>query len=141
MLPFSFTFFISFSYFIGLNIIAYIYNNSNYFNLFLPSGVPELIIPLITFVEFMSFFTRMFSLSIRLFANMMAGHTLLKILSFFLYSMLFGLNIFPSILFGIAFLTFIIIFVITLEICISFLQSYVFITLMILYLNDIFYIH
>ena len=90
----TFTFFVSFSYFIGLNLIAYTYQYNAYFRLFLPSGVPEYIIPLIIIVEFLSFFMRLLSLSIRLFANMMAGHTLLKIVSVSFYFMGFYLTLF-----------------------------------------------
>lgn len=136
----TFTFFVSFSYFIGLNVVALTYQSNNYFCLFLPSGVPEFIIPLIIFIEFISFSMRMLSLSIRLFANMMAGHTLLKILTVFAYILFYYITKFGEMI-GISLLILVMIFIIALEIFIAFLQAYVFVTLMILYLNDILHIH
>lgn len=51
----------------------------HFFKLFVPSGVPMILVPLITLIEVVSFFVRPFSLSLRLFANMLAGHVLLKV--------------------------------------------------------------
>jgi F-type H+-transporting ATPase subunit a len=75
-----FTLFYSLSFFIGTNIIGILYHKEKYFVLFLPEGVPMFIIPLLILIEYVSYFSRILSLSIRLFANMMAGHILMKIL-------------------------------------------------------------
>jgi ATP synthase subunit 6 len=136
----TFTFFVSFSYFIALNLVAFAYQKNNYFCLFLPSGVPEFIIPLIIIIEFMSFFMRMLSLSIRLFANMMAGHTLLKVLTVFAYIIFYYITMLGEII-GISLIILVIFFIISFNVFIAFLQAYVFATLMILYLNDILHIH
>lgn len=91
MIPYSFTvtshlsltFFLSLSFFIGVNIFGILNNGFEFLNIFLPSSSPVLITPLLLMVEFVSYIARVFSLSIRLFANMMAGHALMKILSGF----------------------------------------------------------
>lgn len=75
-----FTLFYSLAFFIGTNIIGILYHKEKYFVLFLPEGVPIFIIPLLILIEYVSYFSRILSLSIRLFANMMAGHILMKIL-------------------------------------------------------------
>lgn len=88
MIPFSYTitssliltFFLSSGFFIGLNLIGFFHNKSSIFKTFLPGGSPILIAPLLILIEIISYFSRIFSLSIRLFANMMSGHALLKIL-------------------------------------------------------------
>lgn len=91
LIPYSFTitssfmaiFFLSLSYFIGLMIIAISTHRSEFAGFFLPGGSPLLISPFLVIIELISFTARLFSLTIRLFANMMAGHTLLKILAGF----------------------------------------------------------
>jgi F-type H+-transporting ATPase subunit a len=60
--------------------------------MFLPSGTPIQIAFLLVLIELVSYIARLFSLSIRLFANMMAGHTLLKILIGFSFSILFSFS-------------------------------------------------
>jgi len=88
MLPYSFTitshfiftFFLALSFFIAINIIGIKYHKEKYFVLFLPDGVPVPIIPILILIEYISYFSRVLSLSIRLFANMTSGHILMKIL-------------------------------------------------------------
>ena len=75
-----FTLFYSLAFFIGTNLIGVLYHNEKYFVLFLPEGLPLFIIPLLIIIEYISYFSRVLSLSIRLFANMMSGHILMKIL-------------------------------------------------------------
>jgi F-type H+-transporting ATPase subunit a len=75
-----FTLFYSLAFFIGTNIIGVMYHKEKYFQLFCPEGLPLFIIPLLIVIEFISYFSRILSLSIRLFANMMSGHILMKIL-------------------------------------------------------------
>jgi F-type H+-transporting ATPase subunit a len=99
-------------------------------NIFVPSGSPTSILLLIIPIELISYVSRLFSLAIRLFANMMSGHTLLIILFSFFY-----LNIHFNILFFFPSLILQAIFYI--EIGVAFLQIYVFIVLSFLYLQDI----
>jgi ATP synthase subunit 6 len=77
---FILTLFLALAFFLGNNLIALCIHQEQYFNLFLPPGVPVLIIPGLILIEYVSYLSRVFSLSIRLFANMMSGHILLKIL-------------------------------------------------------------
>jgi F-type H+-transporting ATPase subunit a len=74
------TFFLSSNFFIGANIYGFLLNSSNYFNLFIPKGVPKVILPILFLIEVVSNISRVVSLAVRLFANMMSGHALLKIL-------------------------------------------------------------
>ena len=133
-----FTLFYSLSFFIGTNIIGILYHKEKYFVLFLPEGVPMFIIPLLILIEYVSYFSRILSLSIRLFANMMAGHILMKILIGFVWSIFSS----GSIWLILSFLPFGIIFCVTgLEFVIAFLQAYVFIVLLSIYLNDVINVH
>lgn len=91
MIPYSFTitssagvtFFFSTTFFVGITIIGYATHKDTLFQLLLPAGVPLVIAPFLIVVEAISYFARVFSLAIRLFANMMSGHGLLKILGSF----------------------------------------------------------
>ena len=91
MIPYSFTItssfvvtlFLSLGFFIGVNIIGCLVHGIAILSLFLPGGAPVIILPALVLIEILSYFARIFSLSIRLFANMMSGHTLLKILADF----------------------------------------------------------
>ena len=74
----------SLSFFIGNNIIGLCFHKEKLFVLFLPEGVPLILIPLMILIEYVSYISRIFSLAIRLFANMMSGHILLKILISFI---------------------------------------------------------
>ena len=65
--------------FVAVTIIGFIKHGFKYLKIFVPSGVPVLLLPLITVIEIISYLSRPVSLSVRLFANMMAGHTMLKV--------------------------------------------------------------
>jgi ATP synthase subunit 6 len=78
------TLFISSVCFIGLNIIGIRLHGQKLFSLFVPEGTPFILTPFLIIIEIISYLARVASLSIRLFANMMAGHSLLKILAGFL---------------------------------------------------------
>lgn len=128
-----FTIFFSLSFFIATNIIGYFLHRSGIFKLFLPPGSPLFIVPLLTIIELISYLSRIFSLSIRLFANMLSGHALLKILISFawLALILLDFTVFVS------FLQWSVIdIIITLELAIAVLQAYVFSILICIYLND-----
>jgi F-type H+-transporting ATPase subunit a len=132
MIPYSFTltaqallvFSISIPTFISLNLVAIGHHRSNIFFLFLPSGAPVALTPLIALIEFIAYFIRALSLTLRLSANMVSGHILIKII---LYSLINLLPIFSILLIPI----------LLLELLVAFLQSYVFILLLISYYNDI----
>jgi ATP synthase subunit 6 len=91
MIPYSFTitssaavtFFFSSTFFIGITLVGYRSHRDALFQMMLPAGVPLVIAPFLIIVELISYIARVFSLAIRLFANMMSGHGLLKILGSF----------------------------------------------------------
>jgi ATP synthase subunit 6 len=127
-----FTFQIAFSLFFGITLINIINNKLEFLNLFVPSGVPKPLIPFLIVIEVVSYLIRPFSLSVRLFANMLAGHTLLNILSAFIFNVFkkYALISFLPLLF--------IVFIIILEFCIAIVQAYIFSILTCIYLNDIY---
>jgi ATP synthase subunit 6 len=127
----SLTFAIAFSFNLAWLFVGFFKNGISFLKLFVPSGAPAILVPLIVLIEVISYCLRTFSLSIRLFANMMAGHTLLHILaSFVLMFINSGLIIFTVIPFVL------ILAVYVLELGIAFLQAYVFTILVCIYLND-----
>jgi len=146
MIPYSFTitshliftFTLSFSTFLAINIIGIRDHGLEFFGLFLPSGAPLIVAPYLIIIELISYLARVFSLAIRLFANMMSGHTLLKILAGFSWTMLSMGSIW-----SLAYiLPLIIVFLVTgLEIAIACLQAYVFTVLISIYLNDVIHLH
>lgn len=104
-----------------------------FLRLFTPSGVPGLLMPLIVFIEVMSFLSRPISLSIRLFANMLAGHITLKVFAGFVVSLssLGFLGILGAVLPLLA-----VVALTALEFLVAALQAYVFAILTSMYLND-----
>lgn len=108
-------------------------NGLKFFKLFVPSGVPIYILPLITVIEVISFLSRPVSHSVRLFANMLAGHITLKVFAGFIASLgaLGTLGIFGAVL-PLAMTT----ALTGLELLVAFLQAYVFTILTCIYLND-----
>lgn len=104
-----------------------------FFKLFVPDGVPALLVPLVTLIEVISFLSRPISLSVRLFANMLAGHITLKVFAGFVVS-LGGMG---AIGIGGAVLPLAMTLGLTaLEFLVAFLQAYVFTVLTCMYLND-----
>jgi len=112
--------------FIGATIIGFWKNGFRYLKLFVPSGVPLLLMPLVVLIEVVSYFIRPLSLSIRLFANMMAGHMMLKVMAGF--CIMLGYFFFLPLLAMVG-LT-------GLELLVAALQAYVFALLTCMYLND-----
>ena len=113
-------------------VYGFIKNGLGFFRLFLPSGVPILIAPLLVVIEVISFLARPITLGMRLFANMLAGHIMLKLLAAFAVS-LAGAGAFAAL----APAPFILAIAITaLEFLVSFIQAYVFALLTCVYLND-----
>jgi F-type H+-transporting ATPase subunit a len=108
-------------------------NGLHFLNLFVPKGVPKLILPAIVVIEVLSFLSRPVSHSVRLFANMLAGHITLQVFAGFII-MLGGAGILGA--FG-AVLPFAMVVMLTaLELLVAFLQAYVFAILTCIYLND-----
>ncbi len=140
MLPYSFTvtshiivtLLMAIFIFIAVTIIGFIKHGFGYLKLFVPSGVPIVLLPLITVIEIISYLSRPVSLSVRLFANMMAGHTMLKVFGGFVIS-LGVIGGWLPLSFSVA-LT-------GLEILVAFLQAYVFAILTCIYLNDALNLH
>jgi len=140
MLPYSFTvtshiivtFFLAAVVFIGVTIIGFLKHGIKYLELFVPKGVPLVLLPLIIIIEIISYLSRPVSLSVRLFANMMAGHTMMKVFGGFVIS-LGLLGGWLPLGFSVA-LT-------GLEILVAFLQAYVFAILTCIYLNDALNLH
>jgi len=138
LIPFCFTltshilitFSLGFSIIVGLTLLGFAYQGLHFLQLFMPKDVSIVIVPLLIVIEIVSYISRGFSLSIRLFANIMSGHTLLNILSSFIF-MLFNVNKFLMVI------TFLVVFAICfLEIALAFLQAYVFSVLTCIYLSD-----
>ena len=135
MIPYSFTvtshiivtFVLASIVFIGVTIIGFVKHGIKYLELFVPKGVPFVLLPLIIIIEVISYLSRPVSLSVRLFANMMAGHTMMKVFGGFVIS-LGLLGGWLPLGFSVA-LT-------GLEILVAFLQAYVFAILTCIYLND-----
>lgn len=146
MVPYSFTatshlvvtFGLSLSIFIGITIYGFQEHGIHFFSYLLPKGAPLALAPLLVVLELVSYCFRAVSLGVRLFANMMAGHTLVKILSGFAWTMLSvgGLLTLASVI------PFAIVFALTgLEIGVACLQAYVFTILTCIYLNDAIHLH
>lgn len=129
----TFTFSLGLFVFIGIVLLTILNKGVAFFRLFVPTGVPKLLVPLLCVIEVISYVFRVVSLSVRLFANMMAGHALLHILLGFV-PVIFNFKNLVRFLF--VFPIAIIIMITLLEIGISLLQSYVFIVLISIYLRD-----
>ena len=129
---------LSFTILIGVTILGLYIHKVRFFAFFIPSGTPLALVPLLVLIELLSYSARAFSLGIRLFANMCAGHTLLKILSTFLYQMFSG-GIIIAVLTLVPFAIFIAL--IGLELAVSFIQSYVFCILTCSYIRDAIELH
>ncbi len=134
LLPYAFTFTshiivtfaMAITVFVGVTLIGIWRHKLHFFTFFVPKGVPVYLIPLLVPIEIISYLARPVSLSLRLFANMMAGHTLLKVFGGFVVVLgIFGIApfLFVVALFG-------------LELIVAGLQAYVFTILTCLYLND-----
>jgi len=129
---------LSLALFIGINIVCISLHSFNFFSLFFPSGSSVVLGLLLVPIEVISYIFKPISLSVRLFANMMAGHTLLKVIVGFAWNLmacsgiLFLISVFPLIillpLFG-------------LELGVALIQGFVFTILICIYLNDSINLH
>ncbi|AMN44770.1 F0F1 ATP synthase subunit A [Rhodoplanes sp. Z2-YC6860] len=114
-------------------IYGFYKNGLHFFGLFVPSGIPVYILPLIVFIEVLSFLSRPISHSVRLFANMLAGHITLKVFASFI-TLLGGLGI--AGMAGAVLPLGLVVALTALELLVAFLQAYVFAILTCIYLND-----
>ena len=147
MMPYTFTvtshiivtFALALVVFIGVNVIGFARHGLGFLNLFVPAGVPKAFLLVLVPIELLSHFVKPVSLSVRLFANMMAGHTMLKVFAGFIIALgtIGGvggpLGAFATLAFVVA-LT-------GLEVGIAILQAYVFTVLSCIYLNDAINMH
>ena len=140
MIPYSFTFtshiIVTFAMalviFVGVTLIAIAKHKLHFLTFFMPPGVPMYMAPLLIPIEIISYLSRPISLSVRLFANMLAGHTLLKVFAGFVISLGIAAGWLPLVF---------IVALTGLEIVIAFLQAFVFAILTCLYLNDALHLH
>ena len=140
MMPYSFTvtshiivtFALAAFIFLAVTAIGFLKHGIGFLKFFVPAGVPAVMLPLLVVIEVISYLTRPLSLSVRLFANMMAGHTMLKVFGAFVVAL--------GLLGGWAPLAFMVGFT-GLEILVAFLQAYVFAILTCIYLNDALHMH
>jgi len=139
LLPYSFTFTshlavtfgMAMVVFIGTTVIAFAKHGVKFFGFFLPHGTPIFVAPLLVPIEILSYFFRPISLALRLFANMTAGHTLLKVFGGFVVAMGVA-GVVPLVA---------VIAVTGIELIIAFLQAFVFTILTCIYLNDALHMH
>ena len=139
MIPYSYTFTsqivvtfaIAITIFLGVTVIGIVLHGFHFFTLFVPPGMPIVLAPLLIPIEVISYFVRPVSLSVRLFANMMAGHTMMKVFAGFTAAL--GVLGIAPILLLVALTGF--------EIMVAVLQAYVFTVLTCLYLNDAIHLH
>lgn len=146
MIPYSFTttshaivtFSLSFTVFFAATIIGFQTHGIHFFSFLLPPGAPLMLAPFLVVLELVSYCFRGISLGVRLFANMMAGHTLLKVIAGFAYTLmglgglLFFLHFFPLI---------ILIPLFALEFGVALIQTFVFTILVCIYINDAMNLH
>jgi len=141
MIPYSFastshfilTFSISFTVVLGATILGFQKHGLKFFSLFVPSGCPLGLLPLLVLIEFISYLARNVSLGLRLAANILSGHMLLNILAGFTYNIMNSGFIYIFI--GLVPLAFIIAFS-GLELGIAFIQAQVFVVLTSSYIKD-----
>jgi F-type H+-transporting ATPase subunit a len=117
--------------FVGVTIVGIVKHGFHFLRLFVPEGVPVLLLLLLVPIELLSYFIRPFTLSIRLFANMLAGHTMLAIFGGFAAS-IWLVALFPLAI-NVA--------LVGLELLVAVLQAYVFAILTCLYLRDALHLH
>ncbi len=128
----SVTFALAMVVFLLVTLLGFVLHGFHFFSLFLPAGTPWWLAPLMVVIELFTYLARPVSLSLRLAANMVAGHVLLKVIAGFVVSMAFYLKILP-----IPFISILIGF----EIFVAILQAYIFTILSCVYLNDAINLH
>jgi F-type H+-transporting ATPase subunit a len=129
---------LSITIFMGVTILGLAKHKLHFFSFFVPAGTPLALVPMLVLIEFISYVARAFSLGVRLFANLVAGHSLLKILSGLL-AKLFTSGMIVFILTLVPFVIFVLLC--GLEIAVSIIQAYVFCLLTCSYLKDALDLH
>ncbi|MFL5336341.1 MAG: F0F1 ATP synthase subunit A [Geminicoccaceae bacterium] len=129
------TFAMAIAVWVGVTIIGFWYHGAHFLHFFVPTGAPKLMLPLLVPIEILSYCVRPISLSVRLFCNMMAGHTMLKVFGGFIIS-LATYFVIP----GVAPMA-ITVVLFGFEFVVAFLQAYIFTVLTCLYLNDAIHMH
>jgi len=136
---FVITFGLSVPVFIGVTIIGFLHHGIHFLSFLLPPGAPLVLAPMLVVLEFVSYNFRAISLGVRLFANMMAGHTLVIIIAGFAHTLLghsdLSFNLIGVIPFAVVWA------LIGLELGVAALQAYVFTILTCIYLNDAIALH
>ena len=140
MVPYSFTytshiivtFAMAMAVFVGVTILGFVKHGMHFFSFFVPPGVSVVLWPLMIPIEIISYLSRPISLSVRLFANLTAGHTMLKVFAGFIVSL--------GVVGGVLPLAFVVALT-GLELLIAFLQAYVFTILTCFYINDALHLH
>jgi F-type H+-transporting ATPase subunit a len=125
------TFALALVVFIGVTIIGFARHGVHFLRLFVPEGVPPVLLVLLVPIELLSYFIKPFTLALRLFANMLAGHTMLAIFGGFAASV--GLLAIFPVAINVA--------LVALELLVAILQAYVFAILTCLYLHDSLHLH
>ena len=139
MIPYMFTytshiivtFTLAMVVFLFVTILGFVKHGMKFFSIFAPKGLPVFLFPLLVPIEMISYLSRPVSLAVRLFANMMAGHTMMKVFAGF--AAMLGVYGFAPILVNVILTGF--------EIVIAMLQAYVFTILTCVYLNDAVHLH
>ena len=129
---------LSFTIWTGVTILGLSIHRLHFFSYFIPSGTPLALVPLLVLIELISYIARAASLGLRLFANLVAGHTLMKILATFLYKM-FGAGLLIGVLTLAPFAIFLAIMGLELAVCV--IQAYVFSILTCSYIKDAIELH
>jgi F-type H+-transporting ATPase subunit a len=129
------TFAMAIAVWVGVTVIGFWYHGARFLTFFVPHGAPKAMLPLLIPIEIMSYCVRPISLSVRLFCNMMAGHTMMKVFAAFIIS-LGGYYLVP----GIAPLA-VTVALTGFEFAVAFLQAYIFTVLTCIYLNDAIHMH
>lgn len=128
----SITFALAMMVFLLVTIVGFVKHGLHFFSLFLPKGTPWWLAPLMVVIEMFAYLARPVSLSLRLAANMVAGHVLLKVIAGFVVSLTIFLKIVPIPL---------MVVLIGFEIFVAILQAYIFSILTCVYLNDAVNLH
>lgn len=130
------TFALALFVFLFVTLVGLAKHGLHFFSFFIPDGAPKFLYPLIIPIEVISYLSRPISLSVRLFANMVAGHTMLKVFAGFVFGLgaaTFGVGALAPLGLNVLLIGF--------EFMIAFIQAYVFTILTCLYLNDALHLH
>lgn len=150
LIPYSFsltsqlvvTISMSFIVWYGIIVLGISKMGKSFFRMFCPVGIPASLAPALMLIELVSYVFRMFSLALRLFANVVAGHILFELLGMFIYKAIFmsnGFTIFTVfiILVSSLFITVLILF----ELFVCLLQAYIFTILSLIYVRDVYFLY